>query len=112
MAQKLGVTHATELTDAVVHEIALQARALPEVSDAWLAIEPHRAQIEKWIGAGLRLTRMHAPLLRSGATDVAYATLRRFAMRELGRHKKDPREQPRHRRVAADVCETCCSCTR
>jgi hypothetical protein len=92
MAQKLGVTHATELTDAVVHEIAqsVQARPLPEASDAWLAIEPHRAQIEKWIGEGLRLTRMHALLVRSGATDVTYATLRRFAMRELGWHKKEP----------------------
>jgi transposase len=92
MAQKLGVTDATELTDAVVHEIAqsVQARPLPEASDAWLAIEPHRAQIEKWISEGLRLTRMHALLVRSGASDVTYATLRRFAMRELGWHKKEP----------------------
>src|SRR5215468_7051960 len=68
MAQKLGVTQQAELTDAVVHEIAqsVQSRPLPEVSDAWLAIEPHRAQIEKWISGGLRLTRMHALLVRSG----------------------------------------------
>ena len=87
-AQKLGVERSAELTDAVVHEIAqsVQARPLPAPTDAWRAVEPHRAQIEKWIEQGLRMSRMHALLARDGA-DVTYATLRRYAMRELGWHK-------------------------
>jgi transposase len=88
MAQKLGVERDVELTDAVVHEIAqsVQARPLAEPSEAWQAVEPHRAQIEKWIEQGLRMSRMHALLVRDGA-DVTYATLRRYAMRELAWHK-------------------------
>ncbi len=78
------------LTDAVVHEIAqsVQSRALPQPSDAWRNVEEHRAQIEKWIVEDLRLSRMHALLVRSGVSDVTYATLRRYAMQELGWRKK------------------------
>lgn len=85
MAQKLGVKLETELSDAVVHEVAqsVQARPLPEPSEAWRAVESHRAQLEKWTEQGLRLSRMHALLVRDGA-DIKYATLRRYAMRELG----------------------------
>jgi transposase len=88
MARKLGVTRETALDDGVVHEVAqsVQARPLPEPSEAWRAVEPHRAQIEKWIEQGLRVSRIHALLVRDGI-DVTYATLRRYAMRELGWNK-------------------------
>lgn len=88
VATKLGVTRDDEITDAVVHEVAqsVQSRPLPEPSDAWRAVEPHRAQIEKWIEQGLCMSRMHALLVRDGV-DVTYPTLRRYAMRELGWHK-------------------------
>jgi transposase len=85
MAGKLGIERTTELTEAVVHELAqaVQARPMPDPSDAWRSVEPHRAQLEAWIEQGLRLSRMHALLVRSGA-GVTYATLRRYAIRELG----------------------------
>ncbi len=85
MAQRLGVTRETELVDDVVHEVAqsIQSRPLPEPSEAWRAVEPHRAQLEKWMEQGLRLSRMHALLTRDGA-QLTYATLRRYAVRELG----------------------------
>ena len=90
MAEQIGIDKRAVLTDAVVHEIAqsVQSRLLPEPSEAWRAVEPHRAQIEKWIAEDLRLSRMYALLVRSGVSDVTYATLRRYAMQELGWRKK------------------------
>lgn len=90
MAEQIGIDKRAVLTDAVVHEIAqsVQSRALPQPSDAWRNVEEHRAQIEKWIVEDLRLSRMHALLVRSGVSDVTYATLRRYAMQELGWRKK------------------------
>ena len=84
MAEQIGIDKRAVLTDAVVHEIAqsVQSRALPQPSDAWRNVEEHRAQIEKWIVEDLRLSRMHALLVRSGVSDVTYATLRRYAMQE------------------------------
>jgi transposase len=89
MAEQIGIEKATELSDAVVHEIAqsVQSRLLPEPSEAWRAVEPHRAKLEKWIAEDLRMSRMHALLVRDGA-EIKYATLRRYAMRELGWRKK------------------------
>ena len=90
MAEQIGIDKKAVLTDAVVREIAqsVQSRALPQPSDAWRNVEEHRAQIEKWIVEDLRLSRMHALLVRSGVSDVTYATLRRYAMQELGWRKK------------------------
>lgn len=83
--QTLGVARDGVIDDAVVHEVArcVQARPLPTPSEPRQELAPHRAQIEAWLGEGLRLTRVHTLLLRRGIA-VAYATLRRFAMRELG----------------------------
>ena len=83
-AEALGLIATTELTDDVVHEVAqcVQARPLPAPTEAWQAVEPHRERIKKWLDDGLRLTRVHALLLRDGA-EITYPTLRRFAMREL-----------------------------
>ena len=90
MAEQIGIDKRAVLTDAVVHEIAqsVQSRALPQPSDAWRNVEEHRAQIEQWIVEDLRLSRMHALLVRSGVSDVTYATLRRYAMQELGWRKE------------------------
>ncbi|WP_205287555.1 LuxR C-terminal-related transcriptional regulator, partial [Escherichia coli] len=70
MAQRLGVTRETELVDDVVHEVAqsIQSRPLPEPSEAWRAVEPHRAQLEKWMekGCGCReCTRCSRATVRS-----------------------------------------------
>jgi transposase len=83
-AETLGLIATTELTDDVVHEVAqcVQARPLPALSEAWRAVEPHRARIASQLADGLKLTKIHRLLVRDGA-PVTYATLRRFAMREL-----------------------------
>ncbi|MGH7282140.1 MAG: IS21 family transposase, partial [Polyangiaceae bacterium] len=88
MAEQIGIDATAELTDAIVHEVAqsIQSRPLAEPSEAWRAVEPHRAQLETWIEQGLRMSRMHALLVRDG-NQVTYATLRRYAMRELGWRK-------------------------
>jgi transposase len=84
-AKALGVTATTELSDGVVHDVAqyVQARALTIPSEAWRGLEPHRDRIARWLDDRLRLSRVHALLARDGI-EVTYATLRRFAIRELG----------------------------
>jgi transposase len=87
-AEALGLSATTELIDDVVHEVAqcVQSRRLPETSDAWRVVEPHRERIAGWLEQKLTLTRVHALLVRDGV-DVKYPTLRRFAIRELRWHK-------------------------
>ena len=90
-ARALGLTRETELTDAVVHAVAqqVQSRAVADPSDEWRAVAAHRVQIEAWLALTrpLRLRRIHTLLRRGPAFDVSYATLRRFAMQELGWRK-------------------------
>lgn len=83
--------------DAVTDEIAgavgrrVQERPLPPPSEQWRALGAHRAQMEAWLSASrpLRLVRVHELLAREGV-QVGYTTLRRFARRELGWHKRTP----------------------
>lgn len=84
-AEALGIELTTELSDGVVHAVAqyVQARPQPLPSEAWKILLGHGERIVKWREQGLRLSRVHALLAREGV-DVTYATLRRYAMRELG----------------------------
>lgn len=72
----------TELSDALVSEIAqrVQARPLPQPSEERKLLEQHRPRIEKWLKAErpLRLVRVHELLAREGI-EISYSTLRRFA---------------------------------
>jgi len=90
-ATELGIARDGELTDDAVHAVAQCVRARHELdpSDEWRAVAAHRDQIETWLGAKrpLRLTKVHSLLLRRGV-EASYATVRRFAMRELGWQKK------------------------
>jgi transposase len=50
--------------------------------DSWARCGEQRAAIARWLGEGLRLTKIRKLLLRQGV-DIAYPTLHRFAVLEL-----------------------------
>lgn len=76
-----------EAARSVGHRV--QQRPAVPPSDQWTALLGRRAQIEAWLAAPepLRLVRVHELLARDGV-DVAYTTLRRFAGKEIGWHKR------------------------
>jgi transposase len=92
-AEKLELPRDRALDDGEVHEVAQreQTRALPDPSAERRELEGHRDRIAAWLGAArpLRLSKIHV-LLRRDGLDASYATLRRFAMEELGWQKKEP----------------------
>lgn len=92
-AEKLGVRTDQALDDDVVHEVArcVQDRPLRPTTDERAVLLPHRERIAQWLGQKrpLRLTKVHVLLQREGVT-VTYATLRRFAIDELGWRKPTP----------------------
>ena len=77
----------TELSDALVAEVAQRVQARPETppSDAWKVLEANRSRIEAWLRGErrLRLVRVHELLAREGV-HVGYSTLRRYVHKELG----------------------------
>jgi hypothetical protein len=50
--------------------------------DGWARCQEQRAAIERWLGDGLRLTKIRKLLVRQGV-EIAYPTLHRFAVLEL-----------------------------
>jgi transposase len=84
-----------ELTDGEVHEVAqrVQARPVRAPSEARVILASQHADIAAWLdgsgGKKLRLQKVHTLLARRGV-DVPYATLRRYAIDELGWHKPEP----------------------
>jgi hypothetical protein len=50
--------------------------------DGWARCQEQRAAIERWLGDGLRLTKIRKLLVRQGV-EIAYPTLHRFAVCEL-----------------------------
>jgi transposase len=92
--EELGVARDVELDDALVHEVGkrVQGRAEHEPSVERVQLMEHRDRIEQWLRAKkpLRLTKVHVLLQRDHGLDVSYATLRRFAMDELGWGMRKP----------------------
>lgn len=90
-ALEMGVARDGELSDKDVRAVAqcVQSRAMPAPSEEWHAVAEHRDQIDKWLSgkSPLRLSKVHTLLVRRGV-DVSYATVRRYAMQELGWRKK------------------------
>jgi len=88
-----GIGDGTEVDEAVLHALLRAVQARPEVapSRAWLALCQKRPEIEAWLSQKppLRLVRIHELLARKGVV-VGYTTLRRYAERELGWHKRPP----------------------
>lgn len=92
--EALGVTAETVLSDDVVHEVARRVQERPEAEEsperAMLAL--HRERIVGWLSEKrpLRLTKIHTLLARDHGVQVSYATLRRYAMDELGWGRTKP----------------------
>ena len=91
-AQKLELPRDRALDDGEVHEVAQreQARAVLDPSAERRELERHKDRIATWLGAArpLRLSKIHV-LLRRDGVEASYATLRRFAIEELGWHKRE-----------------------
>lgn len=86
-AEACGVGTTTELTDALVAQIAQRVQARPAMppSEAFKALEAQRKRIEDWLTGErpLRLVRVHELLVRDGI-EVSYTTLRRYVHTQLG----------------------------
>jgi transposase len=86
--EALGVGRDVEIDDALVHQVAsrVQTRAVPEPSTERQMLMEHRDRIAAWLTQKkrLRLTKIRTLLVREHELDVSYATLRRFAIDELG----------------------------
>src|SRR6266542_2144211 len=86
--EALGVTVETVLSDELVHEVAqgVQARPEAEESPERATLTLHRQRIAAWLSEKrpLRLSKNHTLLDRDYGVAVSYATLRRYAIDELG----------------------------
>ena len=92
VAERQGVRLADGLeglTDERVNAVivALKQPAAHPHGDPWWACEAERATIEAHLKNGLRLTKVHRLLARSGV-EVPYSTLHRFVVQELGFGRK------------------------
>jgi transposase len=91
--EEAGIGDGTEVDEEVLSAILRAVQGQPELSpsEAWLALGKQRVQIEQWLGKvpPLRLVRVHELLKRKGV-KVGYTTLRRYAKKELGWHKRPP----------------------
>lgn len=74
------------LTDEVLAAVAeaVRPKGPGERGEGWKHCEAHREQLEKWLEADLRLTKIHTLLTRHTGRAVAYRTLHRYATEELG----------------------------
>ena len=86
-ARECAVEGATELSDALVAEVArrVQARPVAPPSEVRTVLDSHRPRIEAWLRGErpLRLVRVQELLAREGV-EVGYTTLRRFVHEHLG----------------------------
>ena len=81
-AQDAGVRVTATITDEVRQVLlALHPTGGRPRGDGWPLLE-HRAPIARWLGDGLRLTKIRKLLVRQGI-EIAYPTLHRFAVLEL-----------------------------
>lgn len=91
-ATSLSLSLEQELTEEKILIVAerVQARPVADPSEEWKQIEGHRAQVAGWLGLKrpLKLRKIHTLLQRDHGVAASYATLRRFAIEELGWRKK------------------------
>jgi transposase len=84
IAATAGVRVTATITDEEVRQVLLALH--PAVGrprgDGWARCLDQRAAIERWLGEGLRLTKIRKLLVRQGVS-IAYPTLHRFAVLEL-----------------------------
>jgi Winged helix-turn helix len=83
-AATAGVAVTATISDEAVRQVLLAlhpAGGRPR-GDGWARCVEQRAAIERWLGDGLRLTKIRKLLVRQGV-EIAYPTLHRFAVLEL-----------------------------
>jgi Mu transposase, C-terminal domain len=83
-AAMAGVRVTATVSDEEVRQVLLAlhpAGGRPR-GDGWARCVEQRAAIERWLGDGLRLTKIRKLLVRQGI-EIAYPTLHRFAVLEL-----------------------------
>ena len=83
-AATAGVPVTAAISDDEVRQVllALQPAGGRPRGDGWALCRDHRGAIERWLGEGLRLTKIRKLLVRQGV-QIAYPTLHRFAILEL-----------------------------
>jgi hypothetical protein len=83
-AATAGVCVTPMVSDEDVRRVllALHPMAGRPRGDGWARCLEQRAVIERWLGDGLRLTKIRKLLVRQGV-EIAYPTLHRFAILEL-----------------------------
>jgi hypothetical protein len=84
IAATAGVRVTATITDEEVRQVLLAlhpAGGRPR-GDGWARCLDRRTAIERWLGEGLRLTKIRKLLIRQGVS-IAYPTLHRFAVLEL-----------------------------
>jgi predicted transcriptional regulator len=86
-AKSVELSVETLYDDEVVHTVlaSVQERELPPLSEQRAQLGAQRARIERWLTGrpALKLVKVHILLTRDGV-NASYATLRRFAIDELG----------------------------
>ena len=70
--------------------------------EGWAVCATQRPRIERWLGEGVRLTKIRERLARQGVV-LAYPMLYRFAVEELG----FGRSPPRSRSLMASPARSC-----
>src|SRR5258706_8779688 len=83
-ASTAGVRATAAISDEDVRQVllALHTMAGRPRGDGWARCLEQRTAIERWLGDGLRLTKIRKLLVRQGV-EIAYPTLHRFAVLEL-----------------------------
>lgn len=74
------------LDDGFVGEVMgrVQGRGPGRHGASWRSCQEHEELLRKWVGEGLRLTKVRVLLGRHSGDNVPYRTLHRFARSELG----------------------------
>ena len=109
-AETAGVRVTATVGDEEVRQVllALHPRAVGH-RDGWSQCVEQRPAIARWLGDGLRLTKIRKLLMRQGV-QIAYSTLHRFAVLEL-QFGKTPTTSAREEssRPRNDVIAACAS---
>jgi hypothetical protein len=98
-AKRLALPRERALTDGEVRAVMQRTRrsvGTREPSETWLGLLAQRERLARWLSepAPLPLSTAHLLLAREHNVQTSYATLRRFALRELG-WRRAPDASPR-----------------
>jgi transposase len=91
-AEALSLSPEHEVTEEEVLAVAarVQVRLVADPSEEWKQVAAHRERVAAWLALKrpLKLRKIHTLLQRDHGVTASYDTLRRFAIEELGWHKR------------------------